>query len=241
MRAGFVDPGATYRPGLVRVASGGYALFALWWVVAHAIAGKWDETCRIAPMLFAGATLVHALFWRPEVRVDSSVVLLVNPLRRVRIPWGRVEGLDTRYALTVLAEDRRFTSWAAAAPGRPLSWRSQTKVGPGDVDRLLAGTSPYDDTSAIRSSRSLHSDSGAAAFLIESYWTAWRQSDPDVGLGRGGTERRKGAGREPDPRGDPGTTSPGEDSGPAVEWRWNVASLVAFALSSLLTIVAQML
>jgi len=242
MGTGPVGSGAVYRPGLVRVASGGYVLFALWWIIDGAVKGRWEETARVSAPLALGAIVVHALFWRPEVRVDPEAVLLVNPLRRVRMPWARVDGIDTQYALTLIAGDHRYTSWAAAAPGRPLSWRSTDRGGSGDVDRMLADINPAEEGPTIRSSRSLHSDSGAAAFLVESYWSAWKESNTGVNAERSPDRNRSGpSGEQPgclEGKADREPGRPNEEVLPRIETRWNVVFPATFTVALVLTLVS---
>ncbi len=171
----------TYRPGAVR------ALAVGWWVLAALLAA--DLTLRGDPgwgwgvglaLLGFSCALVHALFWQPEVRVDPDGLVLVNVLRRVRLPWSALEDLDTRWALSVGAAGRRWTSWAAPASGRrvrPVSRRETPWA-----DRHAEG---------IAGSRAPGSSAGEAAVLVETAWQTWRD--------RRGAETTPGAGASTDP------------------------------------------
>lgn len=104
----------------------------------------------LALMAYAGWTL----FWRPAVVVSDSGVELVNPVRRIGIPWEALAYVDTKYALTLGTGRGRFTAWAAPAPGalgarraRPehltglpeSSYGPERTVRPGDLGNTVSG------------------------------------------------------------------------------------------------------
>lgn len=158
-------PGA-YRPGGVRV------LAVAWWVLAAVLAGdlllRGDLGAALLglPVLAFSCAVVFGLFWHPAVLVDADGVELVNVARRVRLPWSTVETLDTRWALSLEAAGRRWTSWAAPASGRrvrPVQRRETPWAEPG--------------AAGIAGSRAPGSSAGEAAVLVETYLQAWRD-DP---------------------------------------------------------------
>lgn len=165
-----------YRPGGSRVLAVG------WWLLTAVLGG--DLALRGEPgagwavglaLLLTGAAVVHALLWQPEVRVDAGGLELVNVLRRVRLPWSTVEDIDTRWALTVRAEDRRWTSWAAPASGRrvrPVSRRETPWAPPG--------------AEAIAGSRAPGSSAGEAAVLVGTAWQTWKDRRVPAGETGGG-------------------------------------------------------
>ena len=167
---------ARYSPGGVRVLAVG------WWLLSAVLAGDLLRQGEPGPglgvglaVLAFGCAVVHALFWQPSVGVDDDGVELVNVLRRVRLAWASVEDVDTRWALTVRAGGRRWTSWAAPASGRrmrPVSRRETPWADPG--------------AEGIAGSRAPGSSSGEAAVLVGSRWQTWKDS-PFVGsdVGRG--------------------------------------------------------
>jgi len=221
-----------YRPALVRVGAAVYAVFALWWLGSVLLEPAPREALVVAPGLLAGGALVYALFWRPAVVVDGEGVELRNVLRDVRVPWAALEQVDTRYALTLYAAGRRHQSWAAAAPGRPGLLRGRRDTGsgrgpaPGGHPGSGAAAHPRGDASA-RSSRDLRADSGAAAFLVEHHWAAWRES----------RARRSGSGAAGS-----GAAEPVGEPAPAVAVRWNIAAplvLIAGVLAAVLASAAQ--
>jgi hypothetical protein len=173
-----------YSPTLVRVAAGIYLLFALWWLLALLTGPNPGHTLAVAPGLLAAGMLVYVLFWRPAVLVDDHGVELRNVLRDVRVPWSALESVDTRFALTLLVDGGRHQSWAASAPGRPsMSLAERWPAGrdrsdpAGRADHALPDPrwSP-DGIAAQRSSSDLRADSGAAAFMVQQRWNAWRES-----------------------------------------------------------------
>jgi hypothetical protein len=159
-----------YQPVWSRIGAAGYGVFALWWVVEAVAKGRAESVAVVAPVLLAFGAVVYAVFWRPAVIVDDAAAELRNVVRSVRVPWGSLEGIETRFALTLLVGDREYRSWAAAAPGRPSL---VARPGPDDA---AAGT-PVSTASGSgpRSSRSLRADSGAAAFMVEQRWVERRE------------------------------------------------------------------
>lgn len=157
-------PPSVYRPGAVR------ALAVGWWLLAALLAG--DLVLRGDPgsgrlpglaVLLLSCAVVHALFWQPEVRVDADGLELVNVLRRVRLPWDSVEDIDTRWALSIGAGDRRWTSWAAPASGRRVRPVSRRET-------------PWAEKGAegIAGSRAPGSSAGEAAVLVGAAWQTWK-------------------------------------------------------------------
>ena len=182
-----------YRPLLSRVAAAGYAVFALWWAVDDLRTGDEARIAVVGPVLLALAAVVYGVFWRPAVVVDDDGVELRNVVRDVRVPWSLLAGVETKYALTLLVGERPYRSWAAAAPGRPAPLATR-------------GTArehhPTGDAVAVRSSRSLRGDSGAAAFMVEQRW-----------------EQRRAL------------PAPGASVTVRYEWAWPAVALAAGALS----------
>lgn len=163
-----------YRPG------GARALAVGWWVLAALLAadllwrGRTGAALVGLGLLALTCAVVHALFWQPAVRVDDDGVELVNVLRRVRLPWASVEDLDTRWALSLVAGGRRWTSWAAPASGRrvrPVSRRETPWAERG--------------AEAIPGSRAPGSSAGEAAVLVGTRLQTWRDSHPGAPVGGG--------------------------------------------------------
>lgn len=212
-------PSAQFRPGGVRVLAVG------WWVIAALLAldlllrGGSGAAAAGVPLLALSCAVVHALFWYPAVVVDDDGVDLVNVARSVRLPWSVVEDVDTRWALSLDAGGRRWTSWAAPASGRrirPVSRRD----------------TPWAERGAegIAGSRAPGSSAGEAAVMVETRLQAWRDRPRPVPSGPGSSG--------PDPSGpDPSGPFPSGTrvAGPVV--RWNVGVLAPVGATALLTVV----
>jgi len=138
---------------------GSYALAAIVYFItlgclaSVAFSGDWSNfgAATAAALLFC--TLGHIVFWRPKVEIGDDGILIVNPLRTIRIGWQLVEEIDTRYALTVVVAGRKFAAWAATAPGRYHArsvHASELKgierggvMRPGDSPRTLSGAAAH--------------------------------------------------------------------------------------------------
>lgn len=218
-----------YRPALTRVLALLYLAFAIWLLVTLAVGRHPGSAPRAAAWLLAGGVLLYALFWRPAVLVDSAGVELVNVVRTVQIPWGALESIDTRYALTLHAGSRRYTSWAAPAPSSAGStWRSMASRRSGVGPHVLADPRWLPGVVGIsRPSRDLRSASGAAAFMVETGWAGWRDR-PRSEAGSGRAEAGSG-------RSDAGSgRSDGTVGGVVVRWDRPLLAVSAVALALLL-------
>lgn len=155
---------AEFRPGGVRVLAVVWWVFAGYLVLDLALRGQPTQLVLGAPLVLLSAVVVHALFWHPAVRVDADGVELVNVLRTVRIPWAQLADTDTRWALTLLADGRRWTAWAAPSSGR--RYRPVQRREAPWVDR---------DADDITGSRAPGSSAGEAAVLVETRWRSWQE------------------------------------------------------------------
>jgi hypothetical protein len=156
-------PPLVYRPTAVRVLSA-----VTWVLLAGTLAvTAWRdpvEGLRWLPVLALVAAVVYALFWRPSVEVDDDAVTVRNVVRNIRVPWIRLDALDTRYALSLEAQGRRYAAWAAPAPGRSQALRQSTR----DAGALAALGTSLDH--GLRSSATPNSDSGGASLMVRTRW-----------------------------------------------------------------------
>lgn len=133
----------------------------------------WAAALRDAGPLGLFGWAGWVLLWRPSLAVGRQGVVVRNPLRTVTIPWPAVRSLDTRYALTFTTAARRWTSYAATAPGRG----SVRKLATSEVQVL----GPVVDEDGTISAGDLpESDSGRAQLLVRRYWQDHRFADPDA-------------------------------------------------------------
>jgi hypothetical protein len=129
-------PGVT-GPGIS--VSGGTKVFrlsgplVLWWLwvvfavanlVDLAVQGRDWESVEIAVGLLAITAVVYACTLRPRVITDADSLVMRNPLREHRVPWGRVGEIYLGESVQVQCTDeggdrgRLLHSWALYAPRR---------------------------------------------------------------------------------------------------------------------------
>lgn len=153
----------SFRPGFGRALTVVIAIVAVVALVTTAVNSGFVAFMRgLGPGLLIPA-VVWALFWRPSVDVGDDGVTLRNILRTITVPWPAVAWIDTKYALTIgTADDRKYTAWAAPAPGFVTARRSSRK------DREYLPQSTYAEGS-IRPGDLASSLSGQAAFVIRQH------------------------------------------------------------------------
>ena len=172
-------PPLVYRPTFVRALS-----LLTWALLAVGAAGTALRTpaagLRWLAVLALVAAAVYVLFWRPSVEVDDEAVTLRNLVRDVRVPWRRLDAVDTRYSLTVESGGRRYAAWAAPAPGRSQALRQSRH------DALALQSLGTNLQHGLRSSAVPNSDSGGAALMVRARWErALSQPEGGAGAGRG--------------------------------------------------------
>jgi Bacterial PH domain len=162
----------TFRPVFVRVLSVVVWVLLLVFAVLAVLDGV-RLAARALPPLVLLAALAYGLLWRPCVQVSDDAVTLVNVLRDVRVPFAVLDAVSTRFALTLEAEGRSYTAWAAPAPGRTSTM--------GLARREAAGVAHLgvDLEEGLRSSAAPNTDSGGAALLVQHRWQQWRWKSSD--------------------------------------------------------------
>lgn len=117
--------------------------------------------------IVAFAWLAYALYIRPCVIVTDGFVEIRNPLRSHRVPWGDVDRVESRYALTVRTHSGTvIRAWAAPAPGarQALSTRRE------DVRNT------FGDDETRRPSDALGTQSGDATAIVMRHLDAFARS-----------------------------------------------------------------
>jgi hypothetical protein len=115
--------GSSGRGRTMRPASAGVAF---WLALA---VGAWAvfDAARVDPIagLRWGAAAVlllwvlWVLLWRTSIRIRDDEIDVVNALRTWRIPWSRVEDVESRLQYVVVLDDgRSVTAWGSPAAGR---------------------------------------------------------------------------------------------------------------------------
>lgn len=120
----------------------------------------WQSWPACLPMVLVGYA-AWLMFWLPRVVVHEGGVTLVNPLQTLLVSWSSIIMVDTKYAMTLVTPKRRYTAWAAPAPGvisalrdARSSAKSERRDGSGGRYRSVR---PGDQSS---------SDSGAVAAVV---------------------------------------------------------------------------
>ncbi|MCU1583360.1 MAG: hypothetical protein QOD27_2229 [Microbacteriaceae bacterium] len=160
------------------------------WVISALLAaatlvnGTTVRLSDLAPAVLV-ALLAWEALWRPFVQVDDDGVTLGNVLRTITVPWAALVHVDTKFALTLYTPGRHYAAWAAPAPGRGASNRAARAqgisrprapmVGQPMVD-LEAGSSSVLGDQGSRPGDLPGTESGDAAYLVRSRWTALRDA-----------------------------------------------------------------
>jgi Bacterial PH domain len=102
-----------------------WLVFALLNVVDLAIQGSGHFTAVVTAILVAITGVAYACALRPRVTASDSGLVVKNPVRDHRIPWGAVEGVDVGNWVRVrcapapgAATAKTIDCWALFAPAR---------------------------------------------------------------------------------------------------------------------------
>lgn len=116
---------------------------------------------------------VWLLFWSPKVVVSDEHVLILNPLRRIFLPWNSIDRVDTKYTLTLYTGNRNFQAWAAPAPSRFRIY------GAHKIDGAHLPESTY-VAGTIRPGDLITTDSGQVAYAIRLHLESIRDGHAEV-------------------------------------------------------------
>lgn len=170
----------SYRPAFGRTlavvtvvvcAAGVVALF--WADAPSAIRYVW-------PIILV-AVIAWALFWRPSLLMQEHGLTIENVFRTYFVPWPAIQGIDTRYSLTIHTSRGRIPVWATPAPPRHRTFGLAQK----DFDGV--GPTARGEHGSLRPSDALTTPSGNLAQAIRGHWERLRESgafasgeDPDA-------------------------------------------------------------
>jgi len=121
------------------------------------------------PLALAGV-IAWALFWRPSLRMQEHGITVANVLRTYFVPWPAIQGIDTRYSLTIHTSRGRIPVWASPAPGRHRAFGLASK----DFDGV--SESARGQHRSLRPSDALTTPSGNLAQAIRGHWDQLRES-----------------------------------------------------------------
>lgn len=146
----------------------------LWLVVAWLllVAVVWAYTWRHGwaqswTLALCGAVVgmwVWWLVWYPVVIVRTEGVAVINPLRRITVPWDALIQVETKYALTLITPQRKVSAWAAPAPGRQILMAANRQ----DLAKLPRTS--FDHQRSVALGDLPRSLSGSAALEVRSHW-----------------------------------------------------------------------
>jgi hypothetical protein len=115
------------------------------------------------PFAAAIAWITMLLFWFPQLTADDKAVTVRNVWSEYFVPWDSIQRIDTKYALTLVTENRTISVWSAPAPGRHSVFNASREQGRHlPESTYLAGT--------IRPGDLPQSESGSAAAIIRREW-----------------------------------------------------------------------
>ncbi|BDV31021.1 PH domain-containing protein [Microbacterium terricola] len=150
--------------GLI-LSEGTEGLFGWFWPIAAFAWGAW------------------LLYINPCVTVTEGFVEIRNILRTHRVPWGDVDDVESRYALTVMTRDgRRIRAWAAPAPSARQALatrRDEVSRTPGEGDTRrpsdAEGTESGDATAIVRRHLETYRTTGGPGLPggTTSTWNLW--------------------------------------------------------------------
>lgn len=163
MASSETDARTVFRPRSAPWITGGVWLVAAAGLAVSAAGGA-AGLVQAAPLV-ALAYLAWWLAWYPAVVVDEAEVTLRNPLSTIKVPWQALATVDTRYALTLVTPRRKYTAWAAPAPGIFGVHRARVEHASGLPDTT------YGPAGSIRPGDLTSSDSGAAAYHVRKRWS----------------------------------------------------------------------
>jgi hypothetical protein len=157
---------ASFRPAFGRVLTIAMGLVAALGLVGLIVNADVESLLRNGVWFVLLIAVTVALYWVPRVDVREDEVIVRNPLSTWHVPWGEIQRIDTKWALTLFTNRTRIEAWAAPASGRFTVFT----LGPDDTrvseSARLAGS--------IRPGDTLSSESGAAAHHIRRHWETLR-------------------------------------------------------------------
>lgn len=84
----------------------------------------WGEMLLLAPWVLLVAWTVYVLMYAPALSIDAEGATVQNLLRRIRVPWGRVEAVEMRWQIVVQIDDgTKVTALGGPVGGRPARRR----------------------------------------------------------------------------------------------------------------------
>jgi hypothetical protein len=113
----------------------------------------------------AAALCAYALWVRPKIIFEASLLIVVNPLTSVTILYSDILELNTKWALRIFHKGGATTAWVAPAGGKRRWIANETLKSYGSAIPLSGDKTKESEAS----SSSLNSLSGQAAYTIKEF------------------------------------------------------------------------
>jgi len=138
-----------------------------------AVALLWEGTesaLRYVWPIALVAVTAWALFWRPSLKMQEHGITIENVLRTYFVPWPAIQGIDTRFSLTIHTSRGKVSVWASPAPGRHRVFGLARQ----DFDGVSESARGEHDS--LRPSDALSTPSGNLAQAIRTHWERLQSS-----------------------------------------------------------------
>lgn len=138
------------------------------------------DALRYSPGILLTGYACWMAYWAPAIRIDPSGVSLRNIIRTRRVTWPAIQRVDTKYALTLVTAQRKYSAWSAPAPSRFTMMNARRQ----EIQSLPEST--YGPGYSIGLGDLPKSDSGLAAYHVRSQWEGLRDAGHlDLGVVEG--------------------------------------------------------
>lgn len=158
---------AVFRPMFGRILAAVVGVVCAVAAIGTTVGGGVGDAAPVLPWLALVAGACWAIFWRPCVEVTDGGVRIVNVTRTIDVPWPAIEGIETRWALTLVTAYGRFTAWAAPTGGRAPARRAARS----DVRILGRTLGSRESADASLGSSDAATD---AASIVQDHWERLR-------------------------------------------------------------------
>lgn len=138
------------------------------------------EALRYIPGVVLAGYACWMAYWAPAISIDPSGVSLRNIIRTRRVTWPAIQRIDTKYALTLVTAERKYSAWSAPAPSRFTMMNARRQ----DLGSLPEST--YGPGYSVGLGDLPKSDSGVAAYHVRIRWEELRDAGHlDLGVVEG--------------------------------------------------------
>lgn len=135
-----------------------WAVLSLSLVQTALESGFWSVVSVLPATLLIGF-VAWLVFFNPRVEFSDDSILIINVLATHEIPFSAIQRVDTRWALEVFTQGKKYSAWGAVAPGRHTALFASKDQGEHLPETsYLAGT--------VRPGDLINTDSGAAAAYL---------------------------------------------------------------------------